>query len=136
VNFDSPPGSPNAGSTTPGTLVITPSSILPGLSATTPSTGDGPGSDAPSAPSSGLTPIEAALQLALEAAMLGNMNNPGSVGELEWFSTLFLGHAIPTSLPALVSDIASLVPQAGPMFGPALGFASFLDFDLPIENPM
>jgi hypothetical protein len=136
VNFVSSPGSPNGSSSAPaGTLTIPPSSVLPSLGVSTPSSGGGSGGTSPTTPASGLSPIQAALELALEAAMIGNMSNPGSVGELEAFANVFLGHAIPTSLPQLMSDISSLVPQAGPMFGPALGFASWLDYDLPIENP-
>ena len=83
-----------------------------------------------------LNPLIAALELALDAAMIANMNNPGSVGELQMFSQVFLHQPVPTSLPQLLSNIQSLLPQTGSLLFPALEFAGFLDVDLPIENPM
>jgi hypothetical protein len=83
-----------------------------------------------------LNPLVAALELAIDAAMLANMGNPGSAGELQMFSEVFLHQPVPTSIPQLLSNIQSLLPQTGSMLFPALEFAGFLDTDLPIENPM
>lgn len=138
VNFNSGSGSPNSNSSTITTLAIQapPSSTLPAVTTTTGPTGGGPGGSGVSPIQSGLLPMQAALELALDLAMLGNMANPGSVGELQMFSQVFLQRPVPTSIPALLSNIESLLPQAGSMLLPALGFAGFLDTDLPIENPM
>jgi choice-of-anchor A domain-containing protein len=139
VNFTGAPGSPNAGSTVPGTLTITtPSSLLPDLGSTTPtggSTGPGGGSTTPTIPG-GLTPFQAALEIALDLGLLQNLGNPGALGEAELFASTILGHTLPTDAPALLGDVTSLAPAAGPLLGPALSFASFLAPDLGIENPM
>lgn len=137
INFNAGPGSPNANGSTVTTLTIQapPSNLGPAATTTTPPTGGGPGGGVSPAPGA-LSPMQAALELALDLAMLGNMGNPGSVGELQLFSQVFLQRPIPTSVPQLLSNIESLLPQAGPMLFPALSFAAFLDTDLPIENPM
>jgi hypothetical protein len=135
VVFNSPPGSPTANSTTPATLVILPESVLPGLTVSTPPSAT-PSGGGVSSTQPALSPIQAALELAIEAALLENLNNPGAVGEAELFAQVFLGHPLPSTAPALMQSIPALVPQAGQMIGPALAFASFLGPDLAIENPM
>ncbi len=120
--------------------VTVPSGLLPGTYSMIESfTGNGtaPGSNATGTLTvQPLNPLVAALELALDAAMIANMNNPGSVGELQMFSQVFLHQSVPTSLPQLLSNIQSLLPQTGSMLFPALEFAGYLDIDLPIENPM
>jgi len=121
--------------------VTIPPGLLPGtyslLESYTDSSGTFPGSNAiGTLIVQPLNPLVAALELALDAAMIANMNNPGSVGELQMFSQVFLHQSVPTLLPQLLSNIQSLLPQTGSMLFPALQFAGFLDIDLPIENPM
>ncbi len=121
--------------------VTVPPSLQPGtyslLESFTDSSGTFPGSNAVGTLTvQPLNPLVAALELALDSAMIANMGNPGSVGELQMFSQVFLHQSVPTSLPQLLSNIQSLLPQTGSMLFPALQFAGFLDIDLPIENPM
>ncbi len=121
--------------------VTVPPGLLPGtyplLESFTDSSGTFPGNNAAGTLTvQPLNPLVAALELALDAAMIANMSNPGSVGELQMFSQVFLHQSVPTSLPQLLSTIQSLLPQTGSMLFPALQFAGFLDIDLPIENPM
>jgi hypothetical protein len=85
----------------------------------------------------GLSPIMAALELAVDAAELVSMGNPGALQELALFSDVFLHQPLPMpSAPQLVHDIQSLFPQTGDMGFPALGTAMFLAQDLAAENPM
>ncbi len=83
-----------------------------------------------------LNPIVAALELAVDAAGLVSMGNPGAINELQLFSDVFLHQPFPMSAPQLVHDIQTLFPQTGDLGLPALGAAMFLAQDLAIENPM
>jgi len=63
------------------------------------------------------------------------LNNPGAIGELQWFSTLFLHQPFPASAPQLIHDIQTLFPQTGDLGLPAIRAAKFLAQDRVLENP-
>jgi hypothetical protein len=83
-----------------------------------------------------LPPQVAALELAVDAAALVSLNNPGAIAEIMLFSEVFLHHQIPLSIPALIGEIQALYPKTDGLGLEALTLAMFLANDLAIENPM
>jgi hypothetical protein len=82
-----------------------------------------------------LTPGQAALEFAIDAAELASLGNPGALSELQLFSETIL-HRPLTPMNQLIPEIQSLFPQTGDLGLPALATAMFLAQDLAAENPM
>jgi hypothetical protein len=77
----------------------------------------------------------AALEVALDEAALLSLGNPGALLELQLLSNVFLQHALPASVPALIADIQSLYPQTGVLGLNALAAGVLLSRSLPQPNP-
>jgi hypothetical protein len=74
----------------------------------------------PSSPSPSLSPQAASLELAIDTAALLLQGNPVALLRLQLLSSALLQYTVPTSIPALVGSIQSLLPQAGILGLPAL----------------
>lgn len=83
-----------------------------------------------------LPPQVAALELAVDAAMLPLLSNPGAQGELQLFADVFLHMRVSTSVDQLIGSIQGLYPQTGGLGLDAIGESMLLADDLVAENPM
>jgi hypothetical protein len=85
-----------------------------------------------------LTAGQAALELAIDLAAIPLLlsGNTGALMELEMFSRVLTGQPFPMSIPQLLNEIGTLVPQTGGLLMPAISGGMFLAQETAAENPM